>query len=76
MVAGPAAGDAVARALRLPSLRVGLHLVLVEGRPILPEAEIDGLVRDDGEFDRMYVVTLTGTCGATAVMLRYPGCAK
>jgi len=31
MVAGPAAADAVARARRLPGLRVGLHLVAVEG---------------------------------------------
>ncbi len=29
MVAAPAAADAVARARRIPSLRVGLHLVLV-----------------------------------------------
>lgn len=29
MVAGPAAADAVARARRLPNLRVGLHLVAV-----------------------------------------------
>ena len=36
MVSGPAADDAVARARRKPSLRVGLHLVLVEGRPVLP----------------------------------------
>ena len=36
MVAAPAAQDAIARARRLPRLRVGLHLVLVEGRPILP----------------------------------------
>ena len=38
MVAAPAAADAVARARRMPSLRVGLHLVLVEGRPVLPAA--------------------------------------
>lgn len=35
MVAAPATADAVARAKRIPSLRVGLHLVLVEGRPVL-----------------------------------------
>jgi len=33
MVGGPAAADAVARARRLPDLRVGLHLVLVDGHP-------------------------------------------
>jgi hopanoid biosynthesis associated protein HpnK len=31
MVAGPAAADAVVRARRMPELRVGLHLVAVEG---------------------------------------------
>ena len=36
MVSGPAAADAIARARRMPSLRVGLHVVLVEGRPVLP----------------------------------------
>jgi hopanoid biosynthesis associated protein HpnK len=51
MVGAPAAADAVARARRLPDLRVGLHLVLVDGRPALPCAEISGLVRRDGRFD-------------------------
>ncbi len=50
MVAGPAAGDAVARARRLPSLRVGLHLVLVEGRPVLPAAALPHLVDGSGAF--------------------------
>lgn len=48
MVAGPAAGDAIARARRLPSLRVGLHLVLVEGRPVLPASAVPRLVDRDG----------------------------
>jgi chitin disaccharide deacetylase len=52
MVGGPAAADAVARARRLPQLRVGLHLVLVDGRPVLPPGDIAGLVGGDGEFDR------------------------
>jgi hopanoid biosynthesis associated protein HpnK len=50
MVTGPAAADAVARARRLPGLRVGLHLVLVEGRPALPRAAIPDLVDGDGFF--------------------------
>lgn len=50
MVAGPAAADAVARARRLPSLRVGLHLVLVEGRPALPPEHLPDLVGPDGAF--------------------------
>ena len=52
MVGANAAADAVARARRLPKLRVGLHLVLVDGRPILPDIEIPGLVRGVREFDR------------------------
>ena len=50
MVTGPAAADAVARAKRMPGLRVGLHLVLVEGRPVLPSESISTLVTDDGAF--------------------------
>jgi hopanoid biosynthesis associated protein HpnK len=52
MVGGAAAADAVARAHRLPELRVGLHLNLVDGHPLLPEAEVPRLVRENGEFDR------------------------
>ena len=51
MVGAPAAADAVARARRLPSLKVGLHLVLIDGRPVLPPAELGALVRADGAFD-------------------------
>src|SRR5579884_366541 len=51
MVAAPAAADAVARARRLPGLRVGLHLDLVEGRPALRANEVPLLVRRDGRFD-------------------------
>jgi hopanoid biosynthesis associated protein HpnK len=50
MVAAPAAADAVARAKRLPGLRVGLHLVLIDGEAVLPGAVIRGLVGDDGRF--------------------------
>ena len=50
MVAGDAAGDAVERAKRLSSLGVGLHLVLVEGRPVLPPARIPDLVDATGHF--------------------------
>jgi chitin disaccharide deacetylase len=52
MVGAPAAADAVARARRLPGLRVGLHLVLVDGRPVSPPGELAALVGGDGEFDR------------------------
>ena len=50
MVGAPAAGDAVERAKRLPGLGVGLHLVLVDGTPVLPPEEVPGLVDGDGCF--------------------------
>ncbi len=50
MVSGPAAADAVARARRLPALRVGLHLVLVDGKPILPPGLVPDLVDASGNF--------------------------
>ena len=50
MVSGAAAGDAVARARRNPNLRVGLHLVLVEGRPVLPPESVARLVDANGSF--------------------------
>jgi hopanoid biosynthesis associated protein HpnK len=50
MVTGAAARDAVERARRLPSLRVGLHLALVDARPCLPAAQVPHLVSPDGAF--------------------------
>jgi hopanoid biosynthesis associated protein HpnK len=50
MVGAPAAADAVARARRLPGLRVGLHLVLADGRPVLPPRQVAGLVDGRGRF--------------------------
>ena len=50
MVAGPAAADAVRRAHALPGLRVGLHLVVIEGPAALPPAEIPALVDARGQF--------------------------
>lgn len=50
MVAGDAAEDAVERARRLPRLGVGLHVVLVEGRPMLPPERIPALVDASGQF--------------------------
>ncbi len=50
MVGAAAAADAVARARRLPRLRVGLHLVLVDGRPVLPPERVPDLVNENGEF--------------------------
>lgn len=50
MVGAPYAADAVAMARRTPSLRVGLHLVLVEGRPTLPPDQVPDLVDAGGLF--------------------------
>ncbi|MFO1247456.1 MAG: hopanoid biosynthesis-associated protein HpnK [Alphaproteobacteria bacterium] len=50
MVSGAAAGDAVTRARSMPSLRVGLHLVLVEGKPVLPKGAVPDLVDASGNF--------------------------
>lgn len=50
MVGGDAAQDALERARRAPSLRVGLHVVLVEGRPVLPPEDVPDLVDAAGEF--------------------------
>jgi chitin disaccharide deacetylase len=50
MVGGAAVEDAVARARRLPSLRVGLHLALTDARPLLPPQRLRGLVKRDGTF--------------------------
>jgi hopanoid biosynthesis associated protein HpnK len=50
MVGAPAAADAVNRARRLPSLRVGLHIVLIDGCPVLPPAQVRALVDGSGRF--------------------------
>lgn len=50
MVGAPAAADAVARARRLPRLRVGLHVVLLEARPVLRRDAIPDLVDASGRF--------------------------
>ena len=51
MVGAPGAGDAVARARRMPSLAVGLHVVVVNGRPSLPPEKVPDIVRADGTFE-------------------------
>ena len=52
MIGAPAAADAVSRARRMPALRVGLHLVLVDGRPVLPAAAVARLVDAEGRLRR------------------------
>jgi hopanoid biosynthesis associated protein HpnK len=51
MVAAPAVADAVARARHNPGLAVGLHLVLADGRAILPPTRIPDLVDAKGMFN-------------------------
>ena len=50
MVAAPETSDAVRRAHRLPNLRVGLHVVLVNGQPALPPERVPALVDARGRF--------------------------
>jgi hopanoid biosynthesis associated protein HpnK len=51
-----ASGEAFERAIELirlhPSLDVGVHLTLIEEKPVLPALEIPSLVREDGYFRR------------------------
>jgi chitin disaccharide deacetylase len=50
MIGAPAAADAVSRARRMPALRVGLHVVLVDGRPVLPAAAVARLIDAQGRL--------------------------
>ena len=56
MVTGDAVDDAVARARAHPRLAVGLHLVLVQGRPALPPREIPRIVTASGTFPEQPVL--------------------
>jgi chitin disaccharide deacetylase len=51
MVAAPAVADAVARAKQNTGLAVGLHLVLADGRAMLPPSRIPDLVDGRGMFN-------------------------
>jgi hopanoid biosynthesis associated protein HpnK len=50
MVGAPATADAVDRARQLRSLKVGLHVVLTDGRPVLPPSRVPNLVDESGRF--------------------------
>ncbi|MBI4061596.1 MAG: hopanoid biosynthesis-associated protein HpnK [Elusimicrobia bacterium] len=52
MVGAPAAREAVALARSRPGLKVGLHLTLVDGRPVLPPSLVPDLVDGAGRFRR------------------------
>ncbi|MDD2501713.1 MAG: hopanoid biosynthesis-associated protein HpnK [Geobacter sp.] len=50
MAGGDAFDEAVVIAKRNPGLQVGLHLTLVQGKPVLPPEKIPGLVAANGYF--------------------------
>ena len=50
MIGAPAAADAVARARRMPSLKVGLHIVLTDGYPVSPALRLPNLVDRSGRL--------------------------
>ncbi len=52
MVGAPAADEAVRLARALPTLRVGLHLALVDAKPVLPPEHVPDLIGPDGWFRR------------------------
>ena len=57
MVGGGAVADAVRRARLLPSLKVGLHLALVDGRPVSPATSVPDLIDAAGNFRQDMVAT-------------------
>ncbi len=66
MVSGAAAGDAVARARKLPNLGVGLHIVLADGEPTLPPERIPALVGPDGRFHASMLRTALAIAASAA----------
>jgi hopanoid biosynthesis associated protein HpnK len=50
MIGAPAAADAIDRARRMPSLKVGLHIVLTDGYPVSPASRLPNLVDRSGRF--------------------------
>jgi hopanoid biosynthesis associated protein HpnK len=50
MIGAPAAADAVDRAWRMRSLRVGLHIVLTDGYPVSQPSRLPDLVDKAGRF--------------------------
>jgi len=57
MPGGAAFDEAVKIARRNPQLQVGLHLTLLQGKSVLPHAQIPGLVNEAGEFSNKPVAT-------------------
>ena len=67
MANGPAFEDAVARAHQNPSLGVGVHLVLVGGRPVAPPELIASLLDGGGNLPRGLPALVAGV---TAGLIR------
>ncbi len=57
MVSAEASAHAIEEARTYPTLKVGLHLVLVEGRPILPPEVVPDLLGRDGELSNRFVLS-------------------
>ena len=57
MAGAPAAGQALALARELPDLCLGVHLTLIQGRPVLPPGQLPGLVDAVGRFPHHPVAT-------------------
>jgi hopanoid biosynthesis associated protein HpnK len=57
MVSAPAVEDAVNRANTLPELKVGLHLVLSNGKATSPAEDISTLVDSEGNFSSNQVIS-------------------
>lgn len=57
MVGAPCAADAVARARRMPDLKVGLHLVLASGRATTAPERIPALADEHGMFSSAMVAS-------------------
>jgi predicted glycoside hydrolase/deacetylase ChbG (UPF0249 family) len=50
LASASATGDAIGRLRTRPTLGVGCHLTLVDGRPTMPPHRVPTLVDDDGQF--------------------------
>ncbi len=57
MIGSPAATDAIERARRTPALRVGLHVVVARGLPVLPAEKLGAIVDADGSLPHDLVRT-------------------
>ena len=55
MVAEEGFADAVERARSMPGLAIGLHITLVDGKPVLPPSDIPDLVDRSGRFSSQLV---------------------